>query len=237
MSFLQRLIWITFPVLIAGFVSISLPVSWVMAQQVDESISVYPIDSEPFGIPYAEWTGKWWKWALEAPAARNPVSDVTGENCAEGQEGPVWFLAGTFGGSAVRSCTIPADKAVLWNPISQECSYAEFPALKTESDLRSCVRNFQDKVTDAEVTIDGMKLQNLSSYRIQSPLFNFTLPQDNVLALPEQTTTGVSDGIWVFLQPLPPGNHQIQSKGVSVDFTGPAVQNFVADVRYDLTVE
>ena len=228
--------WVVAFVFISILTSFISPTTWTRAQDETENIQLYPIDSSPYGVPFANWTGQWWKWALEAPEARNPVSDVSGKNCAEGQEGPVWFLAGTYGGSASRSCSIPADKAILWNPISQECSYAEFPALKTESDLRACVKNFQDKVTDVEVVIDGTSIKDLKSYRIQSPLFNFSLPEDNVLALPAQNTTGVSDGIWVFLHPLSPGNHQIHSKGVSVDFTGPAVQNFVADVKYNLTV-
>ena len=208
--------WILIILFMGSFVSMGAH-NGARAQDKAENIQLYPVDSSPYGIPFANWTGNWWKWALEAPEAKNPVSDVSGKNCAEGQGGPVWFLAGTYGGSAARSWTIPADKAILWNPISQECSYAEFPALKTESDLRACVKNFQDKVTDVEVVIDGKSLQNLKDYRIQSPLFNFTLPENNVLALPAQTTTGVSDGIWVFLHPLSSGNHQIHSKGVSVD--------------------
>ena len=33
---------------------------------------------------------------LRHPKPKNPVSDVSGKNCAEGQGGPVWFLAGTY---------------------------------------------------------------------------------------------------------------------------------------------
>lgn len=40
----------------------------------------------------------------------------------------------------------------------------------------------------------------LKMFRIQSPLFNFTLPEHNILDLPEDTSTvAVSDGNWVFL--------------------------------------
>lgn len=205
--------------------------------QIDsKGIKVFPLDSAPYNTTYSEWTAKWWKWALEIPKEQNPVSDTTGKNCAQGQEGPVWFLAGTYGGAAERSCTIPAGKPIVWNPISQECSYAEFSSFKTEAELRKCVKDFQDKVTDIEVVIDGIKLANVSKYRIQSPMFNFTLPENNVLGLPSQPTQGVSDGVWVFLHPLTPGKHEIRSKGVSVDFTSTGVQNFVADVTYHLDV-
>ena len=79
--------------------------------------------------------------------------------------------------------TIPAGKAILFSPINVECSYAEFPDLKTESDLRACAKSGQDLATEFEVSIDGVNLQNLQNYRIQSPLFDLTLPQDNVFGL------------------------------------------------------
>ena len=28
---------------------------------------VYPIDSKPYGSTYADWTVKWWQWALGIP--------------------------------------------------------------------------------------------------------------------------------------------------------------------------
>jgi hypothetical protein len=43
-------------------------------------------------------------------------------------------------------------------------------------------------------------------------LFNFTLPENNILVLPPQTTQAVSDGNWVFLKPLPVDNHTIYLK-------------------------
>jgi hypothetical protein len=213
----------------------------VVQAQSSSPVQLYSIDSKPYGISFAEWTAKWWRWALETPKPINAVSDTTGVNCAQGQSGPVWFLAGTFGGGGVvRTCTVPAGKALLQPPINQECSYAEFPNLKTESGLRACAKNFQDKVTQVEVTIDGVKLQGLdywNKYRIQSPLFNETFPPNNVLGIHPQPTTGVSDGVWVFLPPLPPGLHELHFKGVSVDYTTTGVTNFVADATYHLTVK
>lgn len=199
--------------------------------------NLFTTDSKPFDIPYGDWTAKWWQWALSIPQDVNPVGDPTGRYCGQNQVGPVWFLAGTFGGSAERACTVPEGKALLFAPVNVECSYAEFPDLKSEEDLRECAKSGQDLVTELDVTVDGVKLGNLKDYRVQSPLFNFTLPESNVFGLPATTTEAVSDGNWVFLKPLPPGNHTIHSKGVSVDFTttgtAPA---FVSDVIYHLTV-
>ena len=44
---------------------------------------------------------------VSIPTANNPLTDTTGEDCMVGQRGPVWFLAGTFGGGpTTRSCSI-----------------------------------------------------------------------------------------------------------------------------------
>jgi hypothetical protein len=71
----------------------------------------------------------------------------------------------------------------------------------------------QNAVTDVKATVDGINIQGLESFRIQSPLFSFTLPKNNILGLPSMTTQAVSDGNWVFLQPLSIGKHIIYFKG------------------------
>jgi hypothetical protein len=234
---LENIIFAKKKVPIAGITTAFILLMTIPVSQAQTGIEVSTTDSKPYGMSYDEWTAKWWQWALSIPKDINPVGDETGKYCGQGQEGPVWFLAGTFGGSMERSCTIPAGKAILFSPINVECSYAEFPDLKTESDLRACAKSGQDLATEVEVSIDGVELQNLQNYRTQSPLFDLTLPKDNVFGLPPSTTKAVSDGVWVFLKPLSPGNHEIHSKGVSVDFTTTGtVPSFVSDVTYLLNI-
>lgn len=48
---------------------------------------------------------------------------------------------------------------------------------RTESELRACAKSDQDKVTIVDVTVDGVPLKDLKSYRVSSPLFNLTLPE------------------------------------------------------------
>jgi hypothetical protein len=74
----------------------------------------FSADTVQYNLTYAEWTARWWQWLLSIPEDRNPAADQTGENCDEGQSGPVWFLAGTFGGLNERVCTIPAGKSLLF---------------------------------------------------------------------------------------------------------------------------
>jgi hypothetical protein len=179
----------------------------------NSSLELFQPDSQPFGLSYTDWTAKWWQWAYSIPRDVNPAYDDTGKYCAQGQTGPVWFLTGTYGHPVDRYCTIPTGKAILFPILNSECSFAEFPNLKTEEQLRQCAKQMQDSVVHLEATVNGVPLVGLEGNRIQSSLFNFTIPQNNILGLQPQTTQAISDGNWVFLKPLPVGNHTIYFKG------------------------
>jgi hypothetical protein len=200
--------------------------------------TLFPADTIQYNLTYGEWTARWWQWVVSVPEGRNPSADETGVNCGEGQSGPVWFLAGTFGGLNVRNCDIPAAKSIMFPVINAECSYAEYPDLKTESELRSCAVSSNDGVTELMVTIDGQAINEtqLRTYRVQSPLFNLTLSENNIFGLPSSTTQAVSDGFWVFLPPLEPGQHEIHFRGAIVDFTTESQNNFVTESLYHVRV-
>src|SRR6476646_8269332 len=216
---------------------IMIPTTTVFAQTGNISQQIfYPTNDKPYNLTYGQWTAKWWQWLLSIPKDSNPGGDNTGKYCNQGQSGPVWFLTGTYGGPNIRSCTVPAGKAILLPPINTECSYAEYPNLKTESELKTCAKTITDKVSLIEVTVDGVKLQNSEVSRVQSPIFPILFGPGNIYGLKSGNTQGVSDGYWVFLKPLPIGNHEIHSKGVSVDYTTTSTNNFISDVTYHLTV-
>src|SRR5918994_6340280 len=210
----------------------------VQAQSnVSPNALVFPVDSKPYGKSYAEWSAIWWQWLLSIPKDKSPAGDLTGENCETNQQGPIWFLAGTFGGAVERTCTIPLGKAIMFSPINSECSYAEYPDEKTEPDLRECAKTFQDQTTYAQVTINGTAIENLDKFRTQSQLFNVTFPENNIFGISSGSTQAVSDGIWIILKPLPLGEHKIGFRGISVDFTTGAKNTFVSDAVYSLIVK
>jgi hypothetical protein len=198
----------------------------------------FPADTILYNLTYGEWTARWWQWLVSIPEDGNPAADETGENCGIGQSGPVWFLAGTFGGFNERNCDIPAGKSILFSVLNAECSYAEYPDLRTESELRSCAVSSNDAVTELMVTIDGQAIDDsqLKSYRVQSPLFNLTLPENSIFGLPASTTQAVSDGFWVFLPALGPGQYEIHFRGAIVDFTTESQNNFVQEVVYHIRI-
>jgi hypothetical protein len=198
---------------------------------------VFAIDSKPYGIPYAEWAGKWQQWLISVPQPLNPATDPTGKNCAQNQNGPVWFLAGTTGGSAERTCTIPAGKAIFFTVVGSECDYASYPNVKSEPALVLCAQADVNRAINLQATIDGVNLKQLDKYRATSPLFSVTFPPHNIFGSPAGQTQAISDGYWVFLQPLPPGKHELHFSGLTPGNPTTGTTNFAIDVTYHLTVQ
>jgi hypothetical protein len=198
---------------------------------------VYPLDSKPYGLTYGDWTAKWWQWDVSIPKDVNPGGDTTGKYCAQKQSGPIWFLAGTFGGSATRTCTIPVGKGILLPLINSQCNYLTKPNLRTESQLLACAKSLNEGITNLDATVDGVKLQALQKYRIQSPLFTLTYQANNVDGAPIGTTQAVSDGYWVLLKPLSSGDHTVHIAGAVVNYVQGTLNNFATEVTYHLKVQ
>jgi hypothetical protein len=162
------------------------------------------------------------KWALGQAASVNPVTDTTGQFCSTGQTGHVWFLAGTFSEPSVvsRTCTIPTGQALFF-PIIDEF-YGAFLSDPPEQRTPEFVRAQVDcTVTSVQVQIDGVFVNNPRQYFLgpqQSLLFDVQLPTENVLGLtpdvaPELLLSPSADsGIYLFLDPLPAGEHSLHWK-------------------------
>ncbi len=73
--------------------------------------------------------------------------------------------------------------------------------------------------------------------RVQSSLFNFTFPKNDMFGAPPGPSQSVADGNYVFLKPLTPGKHDISFKGVSVQFTTTGTSTLAQDIKYHLIVQ
>lgn len=199
---------------------------------------VLPLNSNAYGKTYGEWSAEWWRWSLSIPKPINPVLDETGEFCAKGQSGKVWFLAGTVGKTEVkRQCEIPAGKAIFFPIFNVEGSKIEGMG-ENEADFRNYNNDIMIHVTEIKVSIDGKPLQNLKDYRTDSGLFEFTLPVDNVLGLSAGSSPAVSDGYWIMLAPLSAGKHTIYIYGKAKDVLPPEYgSDFETEVTYDINVK
>lgn len=190
-------------------------------------------DSAAGPMPHARLAADWWTWALETPASINPLLDPTG--CDEDQDGGVWFLAGTFGGDAERTCTVPAGK-MLFFPVVNNL-YGAFltdpPETKSIKYLREQVACVAGSTVTA--TVDG---QTVIPVHERSIPFIIQLPEDNLLGATSDDiknlmlAPSVDEGHYVLLAPLSPGSH-------TIIFENKAGTSCSADLRviYRLTVE
>jgi hypothetical protein len=210
---------------------LGLLVPTVAQAQANSNPGILPPNSHPHGMSYGQWSAAWWQWALGIPTGQHPILDPTGAFCHVGQPfSHVLFLAGSFGGTVTRSCTVPAGTALFF-PVANVACWRPGDA-ETEAGLRACAQGILDAFTTVSAQVDGNPIQSLQSYRVQSPLFLFPpIPADNPFGLdPAVQYDGVSDGYWLFLAPLPPGEHVIRFTASAPDF------GFALDVTYNLTI-
>jgi hypothetical protein len=203
------------------------------AQAAGNNPGVLPPGSTPFGKTYGEWSAAWWQWALRIPAAENPLTQDGAVDCSAEQSGRVWYLVGVISvsGTADRSCTIPPGTFLFFPVINTECSTLEAPPFHGDNpaELRECVENIQ--VSDIHATIDGVPVNNLNAFNVESPAFTFDVPEDNVLGVPgPDTGLSVSSGVYLMLAPLSAGEHTLHFGGTYPDF------NFTLDITYHITV-
>lgn len=175
--------------------------------------SLYPPTSFPYGVAFAEWTRRWWRWLLTIPKNINPANDMTGEFISRSQNDPnVWFLAGTFGGSIERKCKIPFGKSILFPVINYEACFADEPLLSDSVELENKCKAEIDKIGELYCYFDEQAV-DLREYRIASSGFEIALNYGNCLSAKAGKTIMASDGYWLFLSPPSHGKHEIKSFG------------------------
>lgn len=208
--------------------------------RTNQNAIVFPANAHPYGQSYGEWGLAWWEWAFSFDCATNPITDPDGSLQGQGQSGPVYFLAGTGGTPAVRSVTIPAGKAVFFPLIciinDYPCPDETFqpaPGQTLEEFLVEGANAFIGSTTSLSATLDGVALTNLTDYRGSTGLVSFTGNADLSNCL-DGCITGtpqdaVSDGYWLMLKPLSPGQHTLH-------FNAASSYGFSLDVTYTITV-
>ena len=180
---------------------------------------VLPPHANAQGHGYSGWSAAWWQWYLSIPTPLHPALDPTGEFCTEGQSGKAFFLASNLVTNDTIPCTMGTGKSIFFAIANVECSTVEAPPFfgSTEEELRACAACWADHIVPAslEVMVDGRALEDLARYRAASPLFAFEYPMDNIFGIPGGPGTGqsVSDGYWIYLPPLPAGEHTMSFSG------------------------
>jgi hypothetical protein len=204
-----------------------------VALEINLQAAVVPPVAKVHGKSYAEWSAEWWRWALSLPADQNPFfDDGVSVNGANGQSGPVWFLTGVINesGVATRTLTVPKGVMLFFPVINTEASTVEAPPFfgSNEAELRAAALSFS--LANVVAEIDGKPVANLENFMVTSPMFEFGLPENNVLGVPAGTGFSVSNGVYLMLTPLSVGQHVIHFGGTFADF------DFTLDITYVITV-
>jgi hypothetical protein len=183
-------------------------------------------------------TSAWWQWAISIPAQESPLLDVDGQRCMVGQRGQTWFLAGNFGGSASRACSVPTGTKIFF-PVVNYIAF-DSPGVCGQvgslsvPELRGFSAAFIDSVTRVSVSLDGAPLRSVR--RIRSEVFPLALPAENIFTSPPSCIVpagvfprAVDDGYYAEIENLSVGEHSVQ-------FTASAPGGFDLNVVYRLIV-
>lgn len=196
---------------------------------------ILPQGSSVAGQTVPEYTAQWWQTALEVPFSQSPLTDPM----AAEDVGAVTFLYGPSSPDPVisvnRSVTIQ-DDFILFPVLNGFFAITSTdPPGTTVADAREVLAGGIDEIQSLFATIDGVSvpMSELLLHREQSPVFTLDLPEGNLFGIPpEFVDETVSDGYWLMLEPLGPGEHTLSFGGQF----GPTFNNQELRVDYAVSV-
>jgi hypothetical protein len=188
------------------------------------------------GSSYGERAAQWWQTMYSIPVVNGEHPLLNGG--AVMGEDSILFLAAAPA-TATINVTVPRGTAIFVPVVNAECSTVEPDPFhgETEAELRACANGHIDNTSGLTATVDGAPVVELATYREESPFFEFTLPENNVLQFlgqdvpPGTTAQAVDAGVYLLLNPLKEGGHTIQVMG-TFDELGATI-----DTTFHITVE
>jgi len=205
----------------------------------------YSPNSRAYGKTLGQWGAEWWIWMGQFQVDNSPITDPDGSRGGAAYQpgGPVWYLAGTFGGPAERWIEMPTDTSLLfplinwdvWSP--EDCWWigaSEEPYPCDASPLQAFLDDFfTNHVTGLSASLDGSEIANLFAYRAKSGPFTLSILPDTLWTdfgyEAGSRYPNLSDGYYVLLKPLEPGYHLLTFEAEVDNNPGQAV-------TYHLTV-
>ena len=182
--------------------------------------SLYAVDESPFGINYSTWIQRWLNWSAGISNTEHP-RDYADRTCNVSQTWKeVWFLPDTLNGNIVRECEVPHGKAIFipittgWQSVAESEEFKGKPLNEIKNSLIKGASYCDDYNVVRSAEIDGQKVQGLegnSPYRTNTTqLFNLTYGENNIYDVKPQTSPAFAEGWFLFLKPLPQGDHAIK---------------------------
>jgi hypothetical protein len=183
------------------------------------------------GKSIAELTVGWYQWQeTNYPDFSFGDGEV---DCSLGQNGPVWYLGGTGGGAAERTCDAPirGHKHLMFPLINT--AYTNDPGENLTVEEKRVILNEYFSDVDAfpvsacllNVEVDGVPavFDSAPIVRTQTPAFYWGGDAE-----------AVADGYWAILPPLSRGEHTIHFSGGLCMEGSPL---FDVDVTYNVTYQ
>jgi hypothetical protein len=192
----------------------------------------YTKDSSPYGTPYADWIKKWWQWNVSVPKAEHPQTNPK-VVCATKVSGQVSFLVQNLQGTSHYSCAIPAKNAIMLPISTGSCTSIEAHSTNL-ADLLTCATTGDQHLT-FKATLDGTQLNGLEKNYAKTNLYDMNVPNDNFESLKGGTYPTGAGGYFIFLKPIPTGQHNLHITARVVNPIDPSY-NFDYDTSYDLKV-
>ncbi len=195
------------------------------AEQLRKNPAVHPGEAVA-GKSQGDWSLAWWQWMASFGAESNPANDPSGDLCTKGQNGPVWFLAGSTGERrSLRRCRVPKGK-YLFLPLIQSLVAPQEPGEHVCAELMLRAAKITREASALVTDIDGLRIEQLDRYRQATPAcFNpgSQAPKGSFGSI------AASNGYYVMLYPLPKGRHILNFSG--------ALPGTIQSVTYQLTVD
>jgi hypothetical protein len=170
------------------------------------------------GKKIGDWGSEWWKWAYSFEKQFSPVNDDTGQNCNLGQEGNIWFLAGSYSTKPiVRECFIPEGKILLF-PIINFINHSSEKQPGSCESVTGIVNRVTQRAENLYVRINNVELKEPYSHREASSICFDPFEKAPIIINRSSGYPAASDGYWIAIKNLPIGTHILQFGGNVLEF-------------------
>jgi hypothetical protein len=228
------------------------------------AVGFFSKGEQPFGKSYDAWASEYWnKWIGKNTdqATPKPGGCLTVNNNNKSESMVILMDSADVTTPPTQACQISSNQGIIVPLWAGWCDTGSNGRTSTDEQLALCAREQNLGNIGSEVKVDGIPVAKLEVSQTVNPGvssvnsivksldnvtnftskgFTLTIPADT--HKPNQATgtwRAVSDGFWVFLKPLSPGQHTL-FYNVRVTPTGaltsPGTNPHFADISYNLQV-